>query len=307
MNALLKADQLQTLLGSNCPPALLHVLPEEHFSQCRLQGARNACIYETAFLDHVKALNLDLDAPIVVYGEGGVSLDSEVAAARLRAAGYTQVSDFRGGLREWTEASLPVEGSGLLPAQPKLTGRFAVDTEKSVIRWTGRNLFNHHEGTLRLASGSLVVEDAVLTQAEFTIDMRSIACTDLTDSTWNGMLLRHLAHDDFFATDVHPTAKFTAEAAEEIPGSTAGTPNYRLHGQFTLRGVTKPLSFPVVIAAEDDNHLTGQAQIELDRTQFGSLYGSGRFFAFLGKHVVNDFISLHLKVHAVRDTAQASP
>jgi hypothetical protein len=64
--------------------------------------------------------------------------------------------------------------------------------------------------------------------------------------------------------------------------------------------VTRDLSFPAVIAAADAEHVTAQAHIQLDRTLFGSRYGSGKFFAFLGKHVVNDLIQLHLKIHAVK-------
>ena len=55
-----------------------------------------------------------------------------------------------------------------------------------------------------------------------------------------------------------------------------------------------------VIAAADDDHLTGQAQFEIDRTAFGSQYGSGRLFAFLGRHVVNDHVHLHVKLNATR-------
>ncbi|HYF36591.1 MAG TPA: YceI family protein [Prosthecobacter sp.] len=299
MNPLIGRSQLQDLLIAPRPPVLLHVLPPEHFAECRLPGARNACIYETAFLETIRELGLTPTDPIVVYGEGAPSLDSEVAAARLRSAGYQNVSDFRGGLREWQLAGLPVEGSGSSPG-PRITGRFDVDTEQSVIRWTGRNLFNHHEGTVRLASGWLDITTNTLTAAEFVIDMRSIVCTDLTDSAFNAMLLRHLSTDDFFATEEHPTARFAIHSAEALPLATQGTPNYMLNGDFTLRGVTRALAFPAVIAAADPDHLTGQALIQLDRTDFGSLYGSGRFFAFLGKHVVNDHIDLHLKVHAAR-------
>jgi polyisoprenoid-binding protein YceI len=297
MNETIGAVELKAALASATPPTLLHVLPPEHFESCRLKGARNACIYETAFLDHVGSLRLDTNTPIVVYGEGGASLDSQVAADRLRAAGFTDVRDFRGGLAEWREARLPLEGTGP-PAEPKLDGHFTVDTQTSVIRWTGRNLFNHHEGTVRLASGELDLKDGVLKRAAFVIDMRSIACDDLTDSTYNSMLLRHLAHDDFFATGEHPTAQFVSREARPIEGAHPGMPNYKLCGEFTLRGVTHPLEFAAVIGVADAEHVTGQALIQLDRTAYGSVYGSGRFFAFLGKHVVNDLIDLHLKVHA---------
>lgn len=303
MSPILSRSQVQDLLIAAKPPVLLDVLTPEHFAQRRLPGARNACIYETAFPETIRSLGLDPTAPIIVYGEGSPYLDSQFAAARLREAGFQNVSDFRGGLREWQLAGLPVEGSGL-EARQSLSGRFAVDTEKSIIRWTGRNLFNHHEGTLRLASGWLEVADNALTAAEFIVDMRSIVCTDLTDSTYNAMLLRHLAHDDFFATAEHPTARFVIHSAEPLPTATEGLPNYILNGEFTLRGVTKALSFPAVIAAADADHLTGQALVQLDRTEYGSLYGSGKFFAFLGKHVVNDHIDLHLKLHATKTPAE---
>ena len=130
--------------------------------------------------------------------------------------------------------------------------------------------------------------------------MNSIACEDLVDTAYNAMLIRHLRDDDFFAVDRFPTAEFICDHADPLPSCTPGTPNYTLHGTITLRGVTHPLSFPAVIAAADADHLTGQAQFELDRTQFGSHYGSGRLFAFLGKHVVNDHVHLHLKVQAKR-------
>ena len=300
MESTIQAHALQKLLQSDTPPLLLHVLPEEHFAQCHLPGAQNACIYEMAFADRVGELVPDTSTPLVVYGEGGPSLDSEVAAARLRASGYSNVTDFRGGLDEWTNEGFGTEGSGAHQEPKKLSGTFRVDIEKSVVRWTGRNLFNHHEGTLRLASGFLSITNHILTKADFTLDMRSIACSDLTDNAWNAMLLKHLSTDDFFATDTYPTANFITDRAEAISNSTPGTPNYKINGHFTLRGVTKPLSFPAVIAMEDTDHLTGQAELDLDRTQFGSVYGSGKFFAALGKHVVNDNVHLHLKIYASR-------
>jgi polyisoprenoid-binding protein YceI len=88
--------------------------------------------------------------------------------------------------------------------------------------------------------------------------------------------------------------------ATPIDGATEGAPNYLISGRLTLRGVTRELSFPAVIAAADAEHVTAQAHIQLDRTLFGSRYGSGKFFAFLGKHVVNDLIQLHLKIQMMK-------
>ena len=276
------------------------MLPEEHFAARRLAGAVNACTYETAFLEKVRELAPSLDTPIVVYGEGAPSLDSADAAAKLLAAGYSNIADFRGGLREWEAAEFPIEIHAPPPAAPVLDGPFEMDMAASMIRWTGQNLFNYHEGTLKLAAGSLLLSQGRLEAAGFTIDMNSIACGDLTDNTLNAMLVGHLRTSDFFQVAEHPTASFVVTSATPIAGATEGMPNYEMTGNLTLRGVTRELSFPAVIAAADARHVTAQAHITLDRTLFGSHYGSGKFFAFLGKHVVNDLIQLHLKIHAVK-------
>jgi polyisoprenoid-binding protein YceI len=296
---------MKTITASEVPAlqgraTLIHVLPEEHFERGHLPGAVNACVYEMVFVSKVAELVSDKDAAIVVYGAGGGSLDSAVAAEKLAKAGYTNVRDFRGGMAEWRENGLRVEGTAVEDPPAALSGVFDVDTETSMVRWTGRNLFNHHHGTVKLAGGRIEVESGVLKAARFTLDMNQIACEDLVDPDYNALLIRHLRDDDFFAVDRFPIAEFVCEKAEPLPGCTDGTPNHHLHGTLTLRGITRPLSFPAVIASADADHLTGQAQFEIDRTQFGSHYGSGRLFAFLGKHVVNDHIHLHLKVHAKR-------
>ncbi len=296
--------EVQTNTGK---ATLFHVLPEEHYQCAHLPGAVNACVYEMVFLDKVAEQVTDKAVPILVYGAGGGSLDAEVAAEKLEKAGYTDIRVFTGGLAEWQAKGLATEGSGTsakadiesvktAPAD----GTFQVATAESVVRWTGRNLFNHHHGTLKLAGGEIKVVNGVLVVARFTLDMNSLANEDLTDPDYNALLIRHLKDDDFFAVERFPTAEFVCSKAEALDACTPGTPNFTLHGALTLRGITRDLSFPAVIAAADADHLTGQAEIDLDRTQFGANYGSGRLFAFLGKHVVNDHVHLHLKLHARR-------
>ena len=293
------AHELYTRLQSAAPPRLIHVLPPEVFAAARIRGSVNACVYETAFLDHINALALDPAAPLVVYGAGEGSLDAASAAEKLRAAGFTRVETFEGGLAEWQSGGLPLEGTGQLPQPPVPDGAYDVDTKESVIRWTGRNLFNHHSGTVRLAGGEVRVNQGQLASARFTIDMASIACEDLADQALNAMLLAHLRTADFFDVEHHPTAEFVADTAEPIETCTEGTPNHRVRGTFTLRGISHALEFPVLLAATDDaRRLTGQGVLSLDRTAYGSQYGSGKLFRFLGQHVVNDHVHLHVKIHA---------
>jgi len=296
----MKAISITELQALKNTATLIHVLPEEHFECEHLPGAVSVCVYETIFLSKVAELVPDKSTPVIVYGAGGDSLDAATAAEKLAKAGYTNVTAFPGGIAEWRQNGLPLEGTHAEAFTATPNGHYELDTETSLVRWTGRNLFNHHQGTLKLSGGHIDVQNGVLQSARFTLDMNSIACEDLVDTAYNAMLIRHLRDDDFFSVDRFPTAEFICDRADPLQSCTPGTPNYTLHGTITLRGVTQPLSFPAVIAAADADHLTGQAQFELDRTQFGSHYGSGKLFAFLGKHVVNDHVHLHLKVQAKR-------
>ena len=296
----MNTEDVKTLIESEESVLLLDVLPSEvHKARC-LPGAVNACVYEMSFLETVEGLAPSKDTRIVVFGAGEGSLDSKVARDKLLASGYTRVDDYSGGVSAWEEAGNLLGGDRVLPSAPQMDGRYVVDVEQSLIRWTGRNLFNHHDGTVRLASGEVRFRSDKLEAAVFEVDMESIACEDITDLGANAMLIRHLRDADFFEVDRFPTARFVAEELVAVDGVAEGIPNYWVKGSFTLRGVTRPLEFPLVIAADDAGRLTGQAQIELDRTEFGSIYGSGKFFRFLGMHVVNDHVQLHLKIHAER-------
>ncbi len=296
----MNATALVVALTRPNPPLLLQVTSPEHFAARRIGEAKHACVFEMSFVENVRALAPDFSQSIVVYGEGAPWLDSEEAASRLREAGYANVIDFRGGLREWRAAALPVVSEAPLPSAPNLHGLYRADVEASVIRWTGRNLFNFHHGHLRLADGEVEWRDGALSRAAFTINLDSIVCEDLADAGARAQLIGHLRSADFFDVARHPTGRFETTRVEAIRDATAGTPNFQVTGGFTLRGVTREISFPALIAAAGADHVTAQAVFEIDRTRWGSRYGSGKFFMFLGKHLVNDHIALHLKIQTAR-------
>jgi len=297
---MISVQELQDRLAGKLKPLLIHVLPPEHFAARHLEGAVNICSYETAFVPNVQQLVSDPGQEIILYGEGEPSIDSADAAGKLAAAGYQNVIDFRGGLRAWEETGLPIASEGKLPEQPLLDGRFGVDCDSSLIRWTGRNLFSDHEGAMKFSGGTILLRDGVLVEGELMIDMTSIACGDLSEGSMNAALIQHLHSVDFFDVERHPTAKVVINTAIPFPGTHLGVPNYEISSTLTLRGFERPVVFPAVIAAADADHVTAQAQVEFDRTKFGSHYGSARFFAYLGQHVVNDLIQLRLKIHALR-------
>ncbi|MES2707176.1 MAG: YceI family protein [Verrucomicrobiota bacterium] len=309
LSGVISAVELHHWLDSGKPLLLLDVMDESCFAETHIPGAARACVYETAFIDQVHTLNADTGASVVTYGTGAHSLASQVAAEKLRAAGYTHVYDLRGGLKEWQAEGYAVNcassSDDSIPSEPaSLDGVFRLDLEKSVIRWTGKNLLNHHEGTVHFSAGEIVVEQGRLVRSGLTINMRSLVCSDLTDATFNAKLIQHLMDADFFETAKWPDATFTAESVSAISGATPGTPNHKLTGLLTLRGKTDELTFPAIIGSHDGETLGAQAELDFDRTRWGAIYGSGKFFDRLGQHLVNDLVHIHLKIVAVKADLQ---
>jgi polyisoprenoid-binding protein YceI len=296
--ATLTATELHTLLRDGGAPVLIDVLTEEAFTERHIAQAQNFCVYETAFLDKVAGAIPSKETTIVVYGEGTHGEAAHRAWERLTGAGYTKVHILDGGFAAWAEAGLPAHSGKAAPGLADVSGQFAADTERSVIYWTGRNLFNHHTGTIGLCGGSVSLEAGRLTGADFVVDFETATSTDLKDASLIAGLIGHLKSSDFFDVANHPEIRFVLTKATQIPDATDGRANTRVEGDFTLRGQTHPLAFDALIAVDGKGDLYAQAEFDLDRTIWGANYGSGRIFERLGMHVVNDLVHLHLKLVA---------
>jgi len=292
-NTTIAPDELNILLHKQAKPVILDVLPEEAHAVARIPGSSNACVYEVAFSDRVAQQYPDKAKPLVVYGQSDATREADVAAEKLRANGYADVRRLLGGLEAWQAAGFPVE-TGETAKAPG--GPFPFDPSSSIVFWTGSNRFNHHTGTLLLREGSLTMAEGEAVAGDFTLDMASIACTDIADPAANAMLVAHLRHEDFFAVDRFPTARFVLKASHRLEGRTDGTPTHHLRGDFTLRGLTSPIDFEAALHPRVEGGWGLQAHFAIDRTRWNVLYGSGRFFAKLGQHLVNDAIHLHLKL-----------
>ena len=292
------AAELRAQLAGSEPPVLIDVLPEEEFCAAHLFGAKNACVYNVTFLDDVKKLVPSRDTAVVICGSRASNLASATAAEKLVAAGYPRVADFRGGLEEWRAAGLPCEGDpSSAPREEKpADGVHAVDLEKSRVEWTGRSLTGAHTGTVRLLRGEIEVRGGQPVRASFTLDMQSIENTDIEDEGMREILVRHLKSDDFFHVEKYPEAGFRLTKIEPIAGATPGTPNAKVTGQLTLKDVTRELTFAAILGPTPDGTLAADAHFDIDRTLWNVRYGSGKFYEKLGKHLVNDTISLGLKV-----------
>ena len=292
-----REDLALRLAGTN-QPLVIDVLPEEEYKAGHLLGAKNACVFNVTFIDDVKRLAPDPSQPLVLYGSSSRDLASATAAEKLIAAGYTQVADYRGGLEDWRTAGLPVEEepSAAKSAIRLRNGIHQVNVAKSRIEWTGRNLLSAHCGTIKLRSGQIEVTDARPVRGGFTLDMDSIENSDIPDSQLRQVLIRHLKSDDFFDVQRFPVAELQISKITPLPDPRSGSPNCEVAGKLTLRAVTGEILFRAILAPTPDGLLAADAHFDIDRTRWNVLYGSGRFYEKLGKHLVNDDVSLALKV-----------
>jgi polyisoprenoid-binding protein YceI/rhodanese-related sulfurtransferase len=278
---------------SELPSPLIDVLSAESFSTEHLPGSVNICVYETAFIDKIRAAFPDPNTALTVYGLSDSTLESRLALTKLGAAGYGRVSALTGGLEGWKASGGKIEQTGA-PELP--SGQFEVDQSASLIEWMGRNLFNRHAGTVQLGPGQILIQDGRLVGGHLTVDMTSLACSDIADPAMNAHLIAHLESDDFFSVDQHPRAELEIKEANYRSDVRLDEPNYLVKGDFTLRGVTNPIEFPAVVARKGDGSFTAQALLDIDRTVWGATYGSAKYFARLGQHLVNDEFHLQLKV-----------
>lgn len=165
-----------------------------------------------------------------------------------------------------------------------------VDTNASVINWKGYKVTGSHTGTIKINAGNLQMEDGQLVGGSFTIDMKTINCTDM-EGEYKGKLEGHLKSADFFGVEKYPTATFkiTNVVSRGTPGA------YKITGDLTIKETTKPVRFNVNIAEEDGKQIaTGDVQI--DRSDFDIRYGSGSFFDSLGDKTIYDEFDLSVRL-----------
>jgi len=282
---------------------LIDVLPDDRFRKIHLPNSVNACVLDVTFIDQVQAITGDKNAAIVLCGSSGRSMEAITAAEKLENAGYKNVHLLTGGVEAWCSANLPVEGEAIdapdgSPTSLKLEDQILqVDTSKSVIEWTGRNANSTHFGEVKIAAGEIAVKNGAITGV-VDIDMNSITNKDLEGNAMQPVLIAHLKSDDFFLTKLFPTAQLKILCAKPVKEPCTTAPNFEINGMLELRGVKAELDFMATVTRTPENGLTAEAHFDIDRTKWNIIYGSARFFEYLGKHLVFDLISIQVRITA---------
>jgi polyisoprenoid-binding protein YceI len=149
---------------------------------------------------------------------------------------------------------------------PLATGSWVVDPAHSAVIFSVRHLglskvrgrFDRFDATLEVGTSTADV------RVEATIDMSSV-------NTNNPDRDAHLLNTDFFNVDQHPTMKFVSTRITDDDGE------WKLAGDLTVNGVTKPVVLDVEFHGTEDFHGTLHAGFsatgELKRSDFGIDFG----------------------------------
>ncbi|MGK2902153.1 MAG: YceI family protein [Mycobacterium sp.] len=141
-------------------------------------------------------------------------------------------------------------------------GTWALDPVHSSINFSVRHLVvSKVRGTFDTFSGAITVAEDGTPSVTATIDIDSI-------NTRNEQRDAHLKAADFFDAERYPTASFASTAVR------ADGDDYVLDGEFTLKGVTKPVSlkleFNGVNPGMGHGEVAGfEASVVLNRKDFG--------------------------------------
>ena len=71
-----------------------------------------------------------------------------------------------------------------------------------------------------------------------------------------------------------------------------------IKGHLNLKGMKAQLDFMATITTSAEKDLLLEAHFDFDRTKWGVIYGSTRFFEHLGMHMVFDPITIQIRIVA---------
>ena len=169
----------------------------------------------------------------------------------------------------------------------------SVNTENSTIKWIGSKISSSHNGTVNILKGTLNIDHGTLVGGQFSIDMQSLATTDMSEE-YNKKLDGHLKNEDFFNVSEFPNALVTIIDVKKADGN-----DYSISANLTIKGITHPITFNAVVALNGLNFLA-TAKIKIDRTKWDIKYNSGNFFENLGDKLILDEIVLDVYLLSVK-------
>lgn len=169
-----------------------------------------------------------------------------------------------------------------------------VDLTTSMMTWKGTKPTGAHNGTVALKSGGLVVENGVLKEGEFVIDMSTIKNLDMAGSAGAGKIEAHLKNADFFDIAVYPTSTFVITSVSDVEEKLAVT------GNLTIKDVTKSITIPAKISTDEGVTTFTSDLFNIDRADFNVKYGSKRWIEGLKDKFIDDLVEMSFVVKTIK-------
>lgn len=167
-----------------------------------------------------------------------------------------------------------------------------IDTQNSKVVWNAKKVTGTHQGVVPINSGTIVVDQNKIKGGTVVMDMKSLTVEDVKDADMNGKLTNHLKSDDFFSVEKFPQAKLVITSVAPKSGN-----DYTVSGDLTIKGITKPVSFPATITT-DGKKITAVSKVTIDRTKYDIKFRSTNFFENLGDKAIMDEFTLDVNVVA---------
>ncbi|NWJ40881.1 MAG: YceI family protein [Geothrix sp.] len=187
-------------------------------------------------------------------------------------------------MRHPFRAILAVLALAALPALAQ--DAYKIDPVHSEVSFKIRHLLAKVSGRFTKFSGTIKVDAADISKSsvEVSIDATSI-------NTDNEMRDKHLKTGDFFDVEKFPTITFKSTSVKEVAKG-----KLEVTGDFTLRGVTKRITFPITAAGTQPGMKPGtvvagfiDGAVTINRNDYGIKYGPG---------VLGDEVAISLNIEA---------
>ena len=154
-----------------------------------------------------------------------------------------------------------------------------IDTASSKIGFTGYGVGKEHPGYFKISSGKVAVSNGKISGGNFVINTTSLSLSQ-QESMFQTKLKGHLLSADFFDVEKYPTANFEITAVEPFTptagdSSVISGANYKVSGNFTLRGVTKNVTFPARVDLTNGS-MHALASFNIDRNLWDMKYGNDK-------------------------------
>lgn len=164
---------------------------------------------------------------------------------------------------------------------------FTVNVENSNLNWKGYKPTGTHNGTIKLLSGNVAMENNKIIGGNFVADMSTIV-----DADGSAKLEGHLKSEDFFEIAVYPTSKF------EITEIENKGEKIQVTGNMTIKGIIKQITFPATLLVNKDDMTLTSDTFQINRADFNVKFKSKTFFNDLKDKFVNDEFDFQVTIIA---------